>query len=255
MGIQIMNEQLVTAYLTDSLGIQRGRQRLRTWLSHPHKMMHDQLACQCRTDQGQTRGTRRKTPLHGRVPGSPCPGGQRGGKRTEASARPEVKALEFDRVNRSVRCCCNLSIQLRPPKGEADEPPPNGLAACGLSPHGNGSGGRTAGGRDQVHGGHRFLHDLPADVLREHIGGIVRAQDFAELERLAPDSVLDPEIRRGKVPDLAYALATAYSDCRSGIGVDAEAKVPAKVLEEGLETKGLGRSIRDPMELGLATAQ
>ena len=74
----------------------------------PTKMMHVQLACQCRTGQRQTRGTRRKTPLHGRVPGSPCPGGQRGGKRTEASARPEVKALEFDRVSQIDRCCCNL---------------------------------------------------------------------------------------------------------------------------------------------------
>ena len=125
----------------------------------------------------------------------------------------------------------------------------------GLSPHGDGSGGGTTSSGDQVHGGHRLLHDLPAYVFREHIGWVVRAQDFAELERLAPDSVLDPKIRRGKVADLADAFAAADPDRRSGVRVDTKAKVPAEVPEERLEAKGLGRPIGDPMEFGFTTAQ
>ena len=50
----------------------------------------------------------------------------------------------------------------------------------------------------------QFLHELcDGDIVKafgHHVAGILRTENFADLDFTAPDTLLDPEVGHGEVP-------------------------------------------------------
>ena len=69
--------------------------------------------------------------------------------------------------------------------------------AIGSGAHRCWSGRWPSGRWHKAHFGEGCRHDLAIDVLGEDVGRILRAQDLAELQLLAADLVLDPEVGGG----------------------------------------------------------
>ena len=125
----------------------------------------------------------------------------------------------------------------------------------GLSPHGSWGASRPTVSRNQPKFGQSGRHDGPAHVFSEDVSWVLGAEDVHQLELLAPDLVLYPQVRDGKVANLADALALANADRGSGISVDSNLDEPAEITQQRLESESLSCTIGDSMEFRLAATE
>ena len=105
----------------------------------------------------------------------------------------------------------------------------------------------------------KFIHVLVQGclikVFCQHVRRIINTSHLFKLEIFLSQSVLDPKIGSGKVPNFAQSAPSAYSDGCRGISHYLELKFDAKVDCQRLQSKPLRCSFADPGEFCFRLAQ
>ena len=74
-------------------------------------------------------------------------------------------------------------------------------------------------------------------IFREYVGGILSPQDFAELDVLVTDALLDPQILHIKMSHLAQSPPARYTYSGSCVRVDTQWHVDIEISSHGSEAK------------------
>ena len=75
----------------------------------------------------------------------------------------------------------------------------------------------------------RFLKRSLIKVLRECVGRILRAEDFAKIHMLEPHLFLHPQVARVQMPDLSQSEALSDADSGSRITVQDNFQIPVHI--------------------------
>ena len=104
----------------------------------------------------------------------------------------------------------------------------------------------------QAHAAEMPVQGGAIDVLRERVGGILRASNFVQREVIGLEFILRPQIRNRKVADFPQSAPAAYANGRGGIGVHSHVEIDAQIIGYEAEAKSLRGPAAYAAELSLS---
>ena len=107
----------------------------------------------------------------------------------------------------------------------------------------------------EAHRFHVFLQEVPRDMLREDIGGVVSPVDLLQQDLAGTAFILDPQVCCGQVTDFSKSTPPAYADCGCRICPHFKVEADVKIPGEGHEADGDRASFADARELCFSTAK
>lgn len=107
----------------------------------------------------------------------------------------------------------------------------------------------------KAEGLHMALEQLAVDVFCQDVRRIGLACNLGYRDVSGPESLLDPEICRGQMPDLAQASPLTNTDCRGGIGLNVEGEIDGEVLGDGLQSQSCAGPSANSRELSLGAGK
>ena len=107
----------------------------------------------------------------------------------------------------------------------------------------------------KIDAGKMLLELGRVEIFGESIARILNAKNLFQADLTSANLLLHPKERGVQMPDFAYSEASGHSDCRCGIGAEAEVNINTQILRYVTQADALTQAFCNACQLSLAGRQ